>query len=197
MAKPLPRPELTFPSEVAAFVTAEYQAAATILEYGTGGSTVLASELPGKKIFAVESDPKWLCALNSYIATSDCKSLPITWYADIGATGAWGNPVDETGWAKYPGYAVSVWDQSFFEQPDVVLIDGRFRVGCFLATAFKTERRVRVLFDDYKERKGYHTVERLLKPTSFVDRMAVFEVEPGLIKPKHLAWLVNSLLTPR
>jgi hypothetical protein len=49
-------PELTFSEEVACFVAREYAAARVILEYGSGGSTHLASQLAGKRVFSVESD---------------------------------------------------------------------------------------------------------------------------------------------
>ena len=48
-------PVLTFPEEVSAL----YSDARVILEYGSGGSTVMASELTGKTIFPVESESGW------------------------------------------------------------------------------------------------------------------------------------------
>jgi hypothetical protein len=50
------RPELTFSPEVAELVRETYAQAQVILEYGSGGSTVLASEMAGKTVFSVESD---------------------------------------------------------------------------------------------------------------------------------------------
>jgi len=50
------RPELIFPPEVADLVRAEYQNTDITLEYGSGGSSVLAAETPGAVCFSVESD---------------------------------------------------------------------------------------------------------------------------------------------
>ena len=52
------RPTLTLPEAEAALITAAYDKAEVILEYGSGGSTVLAADL-GKKVVAVESDRDW------------------------------------------------------------------------------------------------------------------------------------------
>jgi len=53
------RPELTFIPEVGALVRKHYEGADVILEYGSGGSTVMASEMPGKTIYSVESSRVW------------------------------------------------------------------------------------------------------------------------------------------
>ena len=53
------RPKLTFPPDEAAWVEEVYDAARVILEYGSGGSTVLAGEKLGCRVFSVESDKNW------------------------------------------------------------------------------------------------------------------------------------------
>jgi hypothetical protein len=49
---------LTFGAEESECLCRHYEAAGTILEYGSGGSTVLAAEL-GRTVFSVESDKAW------------------------------------------------------------------------------------------------------------------------------------------
>ena len=48
-AAPITRPELTMPEAESALLRETYGRAGVILEYGTGGSTVVASELPGMR----------------------------------------------------------------------------------------------------------------------------------------------------
>lgn len=48
------------PPDAAELVARVYGQAETILEYGSGGSTVLAAELPDKHITTVESDRSWV-----------------------------------------------------------------------------------------------------------------------------------------
>ena len=62
------RPELTLPDAEAALIRAAYAKADVILEYGSGGSTVLASELPGKSVFSVESDRDWAQMMRGWLA---------------------------------------------------------------------------------------------------------------------------------
>lgn len=193
--QPLPRPELTFPEQEALEVTRQYARASVILEYGSGGSTVLAAELPGKKVISVESDPKWLCRLNNYLDATPAPSRPITYYVDIGPTKEWGYPVNLAARAKFPNYSAGVWLEDFFEHPDLVLVDGRFRVACFLACAALTQRPLTVLFDDYVDRPHYHCVETVCAPVRIVGRMAIFEIEPGAFHRGHLALLEDMLHT--
>jgi hypothetical protein len=190
-------PDLTFSEEVACFVAREYAAARVILEYGSGGSTHLASQLAGKRVFSVESDCKWAQRLDMTIAVHGSANRPVIYYADVGHVKDWGVPADETEWRKFPGYAIDIWTEDFFEQPDVVLVDGRFRVACFLAIAAFTRQNVRVLFDDYNERPHYSVVEKYARLETKVGRMAVFTVPPGAISAADLATNVSCFFDPR
>jgi len=75
-------------------------------------------------------------------------------------------------------YPVAIWNETFFRQPDLVLIDGRFRAACFITTCLFTKQPVTIIFDDYVERPSYHVVEELAKPVEITGRMARFEIEP-------------------
>ncbi|MFN3578584.1 MAG: hypothetical protein ACK4TJ_16605, partial [Tabrizicola sp.] len=130
---------LTFGDAEARFLARAYAGAGTILEYGSGGSTVLAAEL-GARVFAVESDRDWAVRLASHVAgVSD--RVQVHW-ADIGPTGAWGVPLKPREHHKFHRYALSVWDRPDFVQPDLVLIDGRFRCACLVAVMLRTNRPV-------------------------------------------------------
>ena len=194
-----PRPDapvLTLPPEEAAVLRAEYARAEVILEYGSGGSTVLAASLPGKRIFSVESDAGWIERMAAWFRGNPAVSPVHLHHADIGPTAAWGRPADDSAIRAWPGYALSVWERRDFRHPDVVLIDGRFRPACLLTVALRCIRPVTVLFDDYRRRKPYHTVERLLRPVAMVGRMARFEVQPMTLSADRLGWLVNLYLKP-
>jgi hypothetical protein len=171
-------PELTFPPEEAELIQKHYAAAGVILEYGSGGSTVLGAKQPGKLILSVESDARWAQDLQSRIDAAGLPSPVIMYHADIGPTGAWGRPVDESHWRQFHRYPTAIWSQDFFRQPDLVLIDGRFRPACFVTTCLRTTAPVTVLFDDYADRPAYHVVERLMEPVRVVGRVAEFFVEP-------------------
>lgn len=190
------RPVLTLPEDESREVARQYASADTILEYGSGGSTVLAAEMAGKTIFSVESDPRWLCRLGTYLQASAPASMAVMYYADIGATGDWGRPTGNEGRANYPDYSAGIWQQEFFRQPEVVLIDGRFRPACFLVCAALTKAPVTVLFDDYADRPHYHYVEAVVRPSRMVGRMAVFELAPGDFSDAHRPLLDKALYEP-
>lgn len=180
-------PKLTLPPAEAEWLTEHYSKARVILEYGSGGSTRVASEQAGTTVFSVENDLGWAAAMGDYFAENPPRGVVHMHPVNVGQTGKWGWPVNEKGWRFYPDYPISVWDREDFVQPDLVLIDGRFRAACLLATAIRTEQPVTVLFDDYTERDKYHEVEQWFERKETRGRMVRFEVEPWTIPPKDLA----------
>jgi hypothetical protein len=183
--------ELSFPKAEAKRLRSTYATTRVILEYGSGGSSVLASQHPGKLVFSVESDRNWALRLQAEIDTRALPSPAHVYYVDIGPTGNWGRPLGPEGWTRFYRYPLAIWDEPFFRQPDVILIDGRFRPACLMAVLLRTQKRVTVLFDDYAERPAYHSVEAFLKPTEIVGRMAVFDVEPKPFDPAETGVLMD------
>lgn len=186
--------KLTFSHKKADLLRKYYKAAQVILEYGSGGSTILGASLPNKLVFSVESDRQWAIDLQCQIDTSNLPSPAIIQYVNIGKTGEWGRPIDSSAWQVFHLYPLSIWGEKFFRQPDLVLIDGRFRPACFAAICMQITRPTTILFDDYVGRKVYHAVEEIAKPTNVVEDMAVFELEPRALSGK-LATLGVSLFS--
>lgn len=184
-------PVLSLPDREAARLRRVYEQARVILEYGSGGSTVLASEGHDKIVLSVESDRNWAVKLQRAIDLRDLPSTALIYYVDIGPTGDWGRPLSPESWVQFHRYPLSIWDEPFFRQPDVVLIDGRFRPACLMAVMLRTRKPVTVLFDDYTDRPAYHSVEELIRPTEIVGRMAVFEVEPHRFDPSEATLLMD------
>lgn len=184
-------PELSFPLEEMQLVRRVYDSAHIILEYGSGGSTVLGSEWPGKLIFSVESDHAWAIRLQHEIDLRNLPSPALVYHVDIGPTGNWGRPLGPEAWTRFHRYPLAIWDEPFFRQPDVVLIDGRFRPACLMAVLLRTQKPVTVLFDDYTARPAYHSVEAFLKPTEMVGRMAVFDVQPRPFDPSETGAIMD------
>jgi len=192
------RPELTMPPAEAEALRMAYEEAEVILEYGSGGSTVVAAELPGKHVTSVESDRAWARMMKAWLAANppaEGTEVNIVW-TDIGPTGDWGHPVSDAKWRSYPDYPLAVWRTEGFRHPDVVLVDGRFRVGCALATAFSITRPVTLLFDDYSQRRWQHQVEEFLGAPLMIGRLAAFQVEPQPIPPGSLMQLIRTMTSP-
>ncbi|MGV8950358.1 MAG: hypothetical protein ACOH2M_04580 [Cypionkella sp.] len=191
------RPKLTMPEAEAQLLQLAYADAGVILEYGSGGSTVVAAEAAGKRVFSVESDPDWLAMMQGYFADNPPLADLTMLLGDIGPTKAWSFPKDETKIRDWPKYPLAVWDLDGFVHPDVILIDGRFRAACFLTALFKITKPTLVLWDDYKERPAYHEVEVLVKPAEMVGRMAIFELSPMAVPPERLLWVIQTFLLAR
>ena len=76
----------------------------------------------------------------------------------------------------FNSYTDWIWQQKY--KPTVVLIDGRFRVCCFLTTLINSNSGTKIIFDDYNDRDHYHYVEKYIKPTKKNNRQSLFIV-PG------------------
>jgi hypothetical protein len=149
------------------------------LEYGAGGSTVMAANLGVPAIISVESDADYLAATEEAVKAHSQSTIFYAHHADIGPTGEWGKPIDRSKIDHWPRYAGSVWSRIESEklpQPDLVLIDGRFRVASVLATMLMAKNGTRILFDDYYDRPFYHIIEKYVRPKGRAGRMAEFVV---------------------
>lgn len=186
------KPELTLPPDAADLVRETYAKARVILEYGSGGSTVLASEMPDKTVFSVESDKRWTENLQAYLDQAGTNSSVHLHHTSIGKTGKWGRPVDQSGYRRYHRYPLEVWDRPDFKAPDTVLIDGRFREACFYAVMLRCEADTVVLFDDYVHRTSYHGVEVFIQPVETRGRMARFELSKTALPREKLTQIIGA-----
>ena len=189
-------PTLTFPENVSEFVKKTYDDCETILEFGSGGSTILAGRKERRKIFSVESSKDWADYMENQIAQMNLPGEIKIHYVDIGRTKEWGFPARRKNISQWPNYSLSVWNRSDFIDPDVILIDGRFRKGCFLTSLSKIHKETTILWDDYTDRPQYHFIEEIIQPIRAVGRMAVFECAPGLISEKHKDFINDALYDP-
>lgn len=192
----LKRPELTLPPEEAKLLRAAYERADTIFEYGAGGSTLLAAEMRGKMVVSVETDEDWVDALQAWFAQNPPASTVDIIWANIGKTKAWGRPANEESWREFSKYPLEIWDLDDLPHPDVVLVDGRFRAGCILATAFRCARPTRVLVDDYLRRPSYHVVEKYVGKPKMTGRMADFKIKPTQIEAEKLLEIISIMQDP-
>jgi len=139
-------------------------------EYGVGKSTVWVAKNTDAAIIAVETDSKWAVRIRGNIQK---ENVQIT-HIDLGNVGNWGRPTGYSRRSEFSSYFNSIWEHS--PTPDVVLIDGRFRVACFLTSYLSAKPGTVIFFDDYVERPQYHVVEEITKPFTSDGRQAIFRV---------------------
>ena len=174
------------PDEGVAVLSEALGEARCYLEYGSGGSTLLAVARGVADIVTVESDRLWLDAVRTALGDRLRAGHHHLLHADIGPTAQFGVPISERAWRRWPGYALDAWAlcRERGLEPDIVLVDGRFRAACALATLIHARPGTRMLFDDYAGRPAYHVAARFAEPPRMIDRLALFTVPdrpaPGL-----------------
>ena len=140
-------------------------------EYGVGVSTVFANRYKNKDTFAVDSDKNWIQTVKKNSLNRE--NLEIT-HIDLGTLKTWGTPEGYEYRHNFKKYLNTIWDQSL--KPDLVLVDGRFQVACFLTSLLNANKDSIIIFDDYILRPEYHIVEIFEKPIENDNRQAVFKV---------------------
>jgi hypothetical protein len=144
------------------------------LEYGSGSSTIYAAEHGVENIISIDSDPKWVSMIKEKIINFSCESY--IEHCNIGEISSWGNPINNELINNFHEYSVMPWHIAKEKNlvPELILIDGRFRVACFLYSLICCQAGTKILFDDYLTRDFYHVVERFCKLSEMRGRMAVF-----------------------
>lgn len=168
------------------------------LEYGSGGSTVLAADIGVKEIHSVDSDLGFMNAVKQKVKSRHPNVSLHMHHVDIGPTGDWGIPLISDSAALWPRYCVAGWNHILMEGvgPDLILIDGRFRIASFLATLHLAASGTTILFDDYFDRPEYHFVEKHIHPVEQAGRMARFVVPHKAIEPAWIIDLMNYCADP-
>ena len=144
-------------------------------EYGAGASTKWLYTNTSIQILSVDTSKEWVNSVRS-VANSDPR-LDIQW-VDMGELREWGRPRTYAHRDQIPNYIESIWNRS--HTPELVLVDGRFRVSCFLYSLATASPGTEILFDDYTTRPQYHVVEEFGPPVETCGRQACFSVPDTL-----------------
>ena len=155
-------------------------------EYGVGVSTVFANRYNNKHTIAVDSDKNWILNIKKNLL--DSNNLEIT-HIDLGKLKTWGTPEGYEFRQNFKKYLSAIWVKSL--KPDIVLVDGRFRVACFLTSLLNADEGSIIIFDDYTLRPEYHIVEIFEKPIETNGRQAAFKVS-GNYDTKELKYFIEK-----
>lgn len=142
-------------------------------EWGSGLSTFYAAgQNQVRRVLTVETDPEWAAKVSSAVVMNSEK-IEVR-QVDFGAVGRWGRPQSYSGIENVWNYSGAPFKVDY--RADLLLVDGRFRVHCFLSALLHARRGTRIIFDDYFVRPHYHIVEKFIKPVDTSGRQALFEV---------------------
>jgi hypothetical protein len=150
------------------------KSAQSYVEFGTGGSTVLAASVITQSIVAIDSSREWLDKVASSCTRAVTKVKPRLVYADIGPTGEWGRPIDGSCMERWGLYSTEIWKIDGADNADLYLVDGRFRVACFMETMMRCRADAIVVMHDYAPRAEYHIVEQFARPILVCSNLSAF-----------------------
>lgn len=166
-----------------------FSRATNYFEFGCGGSTVLASQYQNiKSITSVESNIEWVDKVKGLLKPLEVSNGSSDqlfndrfsyYYIDINANPKdWGRPKDKSkieNWHKYPEAILMT-----PILPDLILVDGRFRVACCLCSYKVMKEESFMLVHDYKIRKEYHIIENFFEIVETSDTLYVFRKKSNI-----------------
>ena len=155
------------------FVEKLFKSSRIILEYGSGNSTLYANKI-NKLIFSVESDKGFYEYLKNKIIKKNYH------FVDFGLVYFYSVPFFEKLRKKKLRRKSEEYSKKILKEleskksfPDLILIDGRYRVLCALQIYKFIEKNklfnTKIIFDDYKNRKQYHIVSKFFKIKIYED----------------------------
>ena len=146
------------------------------LEFGCGGSTVYAcNETKNENVISIDTDAEWIQKVRE--ETRGAVKLHLD-YVNLGEVGEWGIPKSTSQYRDFWKYSTAPWKKAneLNVVPDTVLIDGRFRVACFLYSLLSARVGTTIIFDDYFNRPHYFVSEKYCSVELRAGRVAVFKV---------------------
>jgi hypothetical protein len=168
------------------------------LEYGSGESTrkaVLQSKL--LSITSVESSAHYLeeslLGEDAIFVAHQSGRLKFL-LPDLGPLGEWGRPINSDKMHLWPNYALCPYRQGF--RPDLVLIDGRFRVACALVSLLEGTLETTLLIHDYMNRKQYHVLEEFIQIEKIVDTLVACHRRADIDEDRARRLLKEYLYAP-
>ena len=167
-----------FDEETLAFFTEKLKAARSYVEFGAGGSTIMADRL-GIPTVSVEGDRYYAKSVRKGLRGGSVRILT----PDIGLTERWGKPLfrkpTPRRLAKWRRYIEAPFGLA--PDPDLILVDGRFRVACALECARRVKQATLIVDDYYDGRPQYAVLERWLGKPHRIGRSAVFDLHGQLV----------------
>ena len=131
------------------------------LEFGAGGSTILACHNKISVIVCVETDAAWIQKVKEHeVAAAAVAQRRLQFlHIDVGPVGDWGYPSIDAKIRQWPLYYTAPYLQLEHDY-DLTLVDGRFRVPCLLTAAMFASEGCGVLVHDYGFRHVYTIAEK-------------------------------------
>lgn len=141
-------------------------------EYGCGKSTSWVLQNTTAQVFSVDTSAYWINKVLKDNVKNNARLM--IKQVDLGEVGDYGYPVNYNKGVYFNLYTDFLWHQD--KKPSAVLIDGRFRVCCFLTSLKFADEGTHIIFDDYMNRPEYHIVEKYVERVEHCGRQCLFIV---------------------
>ncbi len=192
-------PQMYMRPDEAALLSGYLDRSTIYLEFGSGGSTFAAVASSPRQIVSVEADAVWIAQMQRHapLAEAEAKGRLRLLHADIGPVGRWSIPLSRNDpqpeWRRYP---FAPWAQ-LTQAPDLVLIDGRFRLACILLSLLACPAGTPILVHDWNEadarRRSYFRSLEVAEARDATDCLVVLERRSDFEPTRCLALLNNAL----
>lgn len=151
----------------------EYVTRAThYFEWGCGGSTYYVALCPTvQTILSIENDIQWAVDMQTKVPRALIK------YVNTGPVNPGGGPKDDRKKLDWHEYYDAI--KRRHVDPDLILVDGRWRVACALTAALECPNAI-VLIHDYSNRPSYHILNSYFDVIEEVDTLVAFRVKPDI-----------------
>jgi hypothetical protein len=145
------------------------------VEFGTGGSTIMACQKVHRTVTSVDSSLEWIEKVKAECTLQATSLQPDIMHVDIGQIGGWGFPIDNEARLKWPKYHEELWSNPNASDADLYFVDGRFRVACFIQALLHSSPRSLILMHDFSDRPHYHVVRRFAREIATSQRLSAFQ----------------------
>ena len=147
------------------------------MEFGCGGGTCMATCLVSGSVISVDSSIEWLDKVSRQCPNSSPGILiqPDLVHVNIGPTGDWGYPSDPATRELWPNYHSLVWQRAGSSEADMYLVDGRFRVACFMQILLRAKQDAIIAIHDFAARKSYHLIREVAREIAIADDLSIFQ----------------------
>jgi hypothetical protein len=165
-------------------------------EFGTGGSTCLAASLVRNSVTSVDSSREWLDLVHKECDVKGLPIKPMLLHVDIGTVVEWGRPVQFSRRSAWSDYHSSVWSNPRSKEADFYLVDGRFRVACFMQILLHSQHDALIAIHDFASRAQYHVVREVAREIAIANEFSVFIKKSFLDHQRVTAILDDHAFAP-
>jgi hypothetical protein len=183
------------PSEIALFRSV-MRCTTKYVEFGCGGTTVLAHSEGCASIVTIDSSLDWLEKVKKACAPNGKTQIKAI-HVNIGALKELGYPKDDSSKALWDAYHSAPWADPDLALADTYLVDGRFRVACVMQTALRCRNHAIVMVHDFRNRPYYHCVREIVREIARIDNLSVFQVQSDFERARAEALLAQHAHDPR